>query len=347
MRVLVVNNMSPFVHGGAEELAAHLVLRLRQHGHAGELLRVPFRHHPADGIVEQMLACRMMRTPGPDRVVALKFPAYMIPHSNKVLWLLHQYRQAYDLWATGHSNIPNTPDGDALRACIRAADDECFRSAKAIYVNSEVTQQRLRAHNGFESEVLHPPLNDPEIFLSEPGDAGDYLFCGGRINLMKRQHLLVEAMRHVRAPAKLVVAGPPDAPADARRLEKLVEVHGLRDRVRLELGRLPRVRIGELVRGSLACAYMPVDEDSYGYCTMEAFEAGRAVLTTHDAGGVLGLVKTSATGWVTVPEPQSLALEIDRLFGDRTRTRDLGRAAHECLRSKGLTWERTIASLTG
>ena len=44
-----------------------------------------------------------------DRVIALKFPAYLVPHRQKVLWILHQYRQAYDLWDAGKSNIPDTP----------------------------------------------------------------------------------------------------------------------------------------------------------------------------------------------------------------------------------------------
>ena len=33
-----------------------------------------------------------------DRLIGLKFPAYLIPHPRKVIWLLHQHRQAYDLW---------------------------------------------------------------------------------------------------------------------------------------------------------------------------------------------------------------------------------------------------------
>ena len=31
-----------------------------------------------------------------DRVIATKFPAYCVRHPNKVAWVLHQFRQAYD-----------------------------------------------------------------------------------------------------------------------------------------------------------------------------------------------------------------------------------------------------------
>jgi glycosyltransferase involved in cell wall biosynthesis len=215
-----------------------------------------------------------------------------------------------------------------------------------MYVNSEVTQRRLRTYNGFESKVLHPPLNDQELFRPLDDRTGDYLFCGGRINGMKRHHLVVEAMRYVPAPAKLIVAGPADTAADARRLQALVEQHGLGSRVHLDIDRHPRPRIGELVRNALACAYLPVDEDSYGYCTMEAFQAGKAVLTTNDSGGVLDLVTAGSTGWVTAPDPRALAEQIELIFGNRPATRELGRAAHGHWASKGLTWERTVATLT-
>ena len=49
MNVLVLNNAAPFIRGGAEELAEHLVQRLNMTaGVEAELLRIPFRWEPAD-----------------------------------------------------------------------------------------------------------------------------------------------------------------------------------------------------------------------------------------------------------------------------------------------------------
>ena len=56
MRVLVINNASPFVKGGAEQLADQLVRRVNAtKGVEAELLRIPFRWEPAERIVEQIL----------------------------------------------------------------------------------------------------------------------------------------------------------------------------------------------------------------------------------------------------------------------------------------------------
>src|SRR5882724_8744385 len=118
MKVAVVTNCVPFLTGGAEHLARALTRKLAQAGHEALLVRIPFRWEPPEKILESMLACRLLRLPNVDRVVALKFPAYYIPHPNKVLWLLHQFRQAYDLWDTDLQSLPDSREGLEIRRLI-------------------------------------------------------------------------------------------------------------------------------------------------------------------------------------------------------------------------------------
>jgi hypothetical protein len=162
VKILIVNNMAPFVHGGAEELASALRAQLIARGHRAEVLRLPFQWEPPDRIPSQMLLARGLVGLNADRVIALKFPAYLVRHPNKTLWLLHQFRQAYDLFDADQSSIPRTQDGDQLRRLIRHADNETFAESRAVYVNSDVTRQRLHKYNGVDSQVLLPPVNDPE-----------------------------------------------------------------------------------------------------------------------------------------------------------------------------------------
>ena len=143
MKVVIVNNMAPFVWGGAEVLASHLEKNLILAGHDAEVLRIPFQWEPAHGIPSQMLMVRAFELWNVDHIIALKFPAYLIRHPKKTLWLLHQYRQAYDLFDAGQSNIPSNEAGDELRAMIRNADNEAFRESRHIFTISEVTRQRL------------------------------------------------------------------------------------------------------------------------------------------------------------------------------------------------------------
>jgi len=83
--------------------------------------RIPFRWDPPEKILESILACRLMRLPNVDRVIAFKFPAYFLPHDNKILWLVHQFRQAYDLWGTPYQGMASTPENAATTKPIRTS----------------------------------------------------------------------------------------------------------------------------------------------------------------------------------------------------------------------------------
>ena len=343
MKVLVLNSMVPFLKGGAEALAYHLVQKLNDtRGVHAELVRIPFKWEPAERLIDEILICRSMRLYGTDMMIGLKFPAYLVPHNRKRLWLLHQFRQAYDLWDTGQSNIPNTSRGREIRHAIIEADNRCFPDCDKIFA-TRLVAKRLQHYNGFDAEIMMAPLNDPELFVG--GDYGSYVFCGGRINAAKRQHLLVEAMRFTRNNVKLVVAGPPDTPSDAARLQDLVERYNLNDRVYLDLGFLTREWIAKYVNEALACAYLPVDEDSVGYVTMEAFSAAKAILTVSDAGGLLDIVHDGDTGLVVQPDPQSLATAINRLANDRNTTIEMGKEGRMRWNSMNVTWPATIERL--
>jgi glycosyltransferase involved in cell wall biosynthesis len=342
MKVLVLSTLVPFVHGGAEELYDHLVLNLRRQGIEAEGMRIPFSWNPPEGLIEEMLIARRLRVSGVDRVIGLKFPAYMIPAEEKVLWLLHQYRQAYDLLDAGQSNIPDDARGREILAAIRAGDALAFTEARRIYTNAPITGRRLKHYNGFDSEVLRPPLNDPELFPG--GESEGYILATGRVNDAKRQTLLVRALRRVPG-LRLVVAGPPDSAADAEALRRLAAEEGVEDRVVLDLRFVPRADLARMVNGALGVAYLPFDEDSLGYCTMEAFRAAKPVITTTDSGGVLDIVRDGENGQVVTPDPEALAGAMARLQADAARARHMGLAGREAMDAQRLDWPTTVERL--
>ncbi len=344
MKVAVVNNCVPFLSGGAEHLAKALVAKLNEYGHPAIAVRYPFAWHPPEKIAESMLACAMMRLPNVDRVVALKFPAYYVPHDDKVVWLLHQFRQVYDLWGTPYQDLPNDITGQQVRESVIRSDNALLPRARKIYTNSEVTRARLRRFNGIESEVLHPPL------LHEPAYAareyGDFVFCPSRITPGKRQTLLIEAMQYVRTPVRLVLAGMLEG-VTLDELHRAIAAAGADSRVTLLPGFLPEEEKVALIERALAGVYVPVDEDSYGYVTMEHFLARKAVVTATDSGGISILVKDGVTGFVVEPAPAAIAAAIDRLYADRVLARRLGTNAFELLRSMRITWDNVVKKLTG
>lgn len=344
MKILVANNCVPFVRGGAEHLAEALTDKLNEFGHQAMLVRIPFRWEPPRKMLESILACRLMRTPNVDRIIAFKFPAYYLPHDNKYLWLLHQFRQVYDLWGTPYQGMEETAENLAVRRSIIEADNTYLREARKIYTNSATTADRLARYNQIASTVLHPPLLETKHFRF--GETGSYIFCAGRVTTSKRQHLLVEAMRYTRTAVRLVIAGKTEDPADGERIAQLVAEHGLAGRVTVIDRFIEEEEKAALFADALGTAYIPFDEDSYGYVTIEAFYSGKPVITTTDSGGILQVVRDGETGYVTEPEPAAIAAAMDRLYDDPARARTLGEAGHDLIQSMGLTWEHVISTLT-
>jgi glycosyltransferase involved in cell wall biosynthesis len=343
MKVAIVNNQAPFVRGGAELLAEWLHDKLEQYGHQAEIVRIPFQWSPSERIVDHMLSARFIRLANVDRVIAFKFPAYYVPHESKVLWLLHQFRQAYDLWGTPYQDIPGTPTGHRIREAIVDADRRYLREAERIYTNSKIVGHRLSLFSGLESEILFPPLFDAAPYRCET--YGDYFFFPSRITAGKRQHLAAAAMAAVASSARLVIAGQPETDEDLRRLMSVIHEHGLEDRVEV----IPRWIDDEeklrLLAGARGVVYLPFGEDSYGYVTLEAFHARKPVITFTDSGGTLELIEDGRNGFV-VDDVEGLAEAIDRLAEDDSLVERMGQAALARIDELEISWDRVIRCLT-
>lgn len=342
MKVLIVNTMAPFIWGGAEELSVSLADNLRARDHDVELLRLPFSWEPYDRIPDEIMRFSMMRLPNVDKVISLKFPAYFLPAQNHTTWLIHQYRQAYDLWETDQTNIPNDEHGRRVRQLIVDADRETL-SARRIFTISQIVSDRLHTSVNVSAAPLRAPINDPELFGG--GEPQGYLLAAGRVNAAKRQHLIVEAMAHLPQSLRLIVAGPPDSPEDAARLQDVVQRLDLADRVKLDLRFLDRRELADYVNAASAVVYVPYNEDSFGYVTMEAYQAAKPVITVADAGEVLELVIDGETGAVSTPDGESLAAAIASVLISADRAAEMGRAGQAHWLSKDVNWSSNIAQL--
>jgi len=344
VKFAVVNNCVPFVSGGAEHLASALVSKLIEYGHQAILVRIPFQWEPAPRVVESMLACRLMRLPNVDRMIGLKFPAYYVPHPDKRLWLLHQFRQAYDFWGTPFQGLPDTPEGHQIRQTVIRSDNICLSQIAKIYTNSHVTSGRLRRFNNIESEVLFPPLFETDHFRAE--SYGDFIFYPSRITASKRQKLMVESMRYVKTGVRLIVAGRAEAEQDIREIEEIVRRHHLEKRVEVLNRFISEQEKAELFSRALGCAYVPYDEESYGYVTLESFHSLKPVITCTDSGGTDVVVKDGVTGYVTQPDPRAIAQAMDKLYGDKAGAQRMGEAGLELLRRLRITWDRVVEAFT-
>jgi glycosyltransferase involved in cell wall biosynthesis len=278
-----------------------------------------------------------------DMVIALKFPAYLVPHERKVVWLIHQHRSAYELWDHPEfADLGKQVDGPAVRDMVQQSDRIALAEAKRIFTNSANVQQRLWNSLRLSSDVLyHPSPLSESLVDKEPGAYGDHIVYPSRLEGLKRQTLAIEAMRHVKTGVRLVLVG--NGP-DEEMLRTLIGKHGLDGKVELA-GRLSDEALRDLYETALGVYYGPFDED-YGYVTIEGFAAHRPVVVPNDAGGPLEFVTDGETGLVTPPEPAAIGHAFDRLFSDRRLAKKMGEAGHEKVRATVPDWPEIVARLT-
>ena len=75
----------------------------------------------------------------------MKFPSYLVRHPNKVVWLIHQFRQAYDRFGTSQSDFTASPEDTRWRELIAEADRTGLTEARKIFTNAKNTADRLAA----------------------------------------------------------------------------------------------------------------------------------------------------------------------------------------------------------
>jgi glycosyltransferase involved in cell wall biosynthesis len=350
MRILICHPQPPFMSGGAETHANGLMRALLAAGHDAEIATMPFRWAPPSELVHQMGMWRSLDLVEPngvpiDLVIAMKFPAYLVRHPRKIVWLIHQQRTAYELWDHPQfADISHAPDGQAIRELIVASDRLALGEAERIFTNSETVRGRLERSLGLRGEVLyHRSALTDRLLEREPGPGeGRYVLFPSRFDPLKRQGLAVDAMRYVRSDVRLVLVGTGTELPDVRRQ---IDDERLADRIEIREG-VKDDELVELYRNAFAVYFGPYEED-YGYVTIEGMAAGRPVVVTADAGGPLEFAKDDETGVVADPEPEAIGAALDALVADRDRAERLGAAGRTFVAEKMPDWPGIVRRLLG
>lgn len=343
MRILIATVQVPFIAGGAELQTQGLRQALREAGHQAEVVTLPFRFSPAPAVLQSMDAWSdqdlAQVDAGPvDLVIPLRFPAIYLRHPRKRVWLMHQHRSVYELYDTPFGEQSSDGAAAALKDEITRRDTAALAAAERVFTTSPEVSARLQRFNGVDSRViLHPPARAESY---DGGECLPYVFFPSRLESLKRQDLLVRAMRHVNAPVMALIAGE-GGQADA--LARLVRDNGLAHRVKF-LGRIDDATMRAYYRHALAVFFGPLLED-YGYITLEAMLASRAVITCTDSGGPTHFVRHGETGYVVEPSPEAVAGAIDALWSDRAAAARMGRNGRELYESLDISWPNAVQRL--
>ena len=343
MRIALFITGTPFVRGGSEILVEDLRKQLEARGHEAELFRIPFIEEFHTGIFLNALSAQLLDFDDFDLLISFKWPAYLAVHRRKVFWVFHQFRQAYDLFGK-QFGLPHTDMGAAIKKMVEQTDAVAFEGGSRVYALSNAAN-RLGKYCGIGAEVMHTPL--PNLELYGKNSFGDYIYCACRIDDMKRQALMVEAMRYVKSGVKLVIDGKCDDEALLGGLRDAIRKYGLGDKVALSAEFVPEKTKIDRYANCLAGIYVPIDEDSTGIVLFEAFYSHKTLITTADSGGVADFVNDGENAFIVEPSPRAIAEKMDYLYENKGVAEQMGRNAHGYIVGMDVNWDDTIRRLLG
>lgn len=333
----------PFRRGGAEEHVDSLVRELKKREFNVELIQLPYKWYPHESLFRSIQMWEMLdltESDGEkiDMIITTKFPSYFAKHPNRVLWLIHQYRQAYDLFNTPFSSFDpkNKKDLKARDRLIKLDTNE-LKNYDRIYTNSINTSIRLEKYNSLSSIPLYHPPKLKNRFFNAGYD--NYILSIGRLDSLKRIDKLIKSLAHC-APCikcKIVGSGP-----DLERLENITKDSNVSDRVEF-LGRVSDDRLLDLYARCNLVFFAPIDED-YGYITLEAFLSKKPVITSFDSGGTLEFVEDNKNGYILKSlDEQYLAKKIEELFFNVGKCKEFGENGFQ--KVKHINWDSVIETL--
>lgn len=341
-KVCITHAMVPFVSGGAEIHVNELVKQIRKFGYDADLIQLPYKWYPEESLYDNLLMWRLLdlnEVNGEkiDLLIGTKFPSYGAIHDNKIAWVIHQYRQVYDLYNTenGYSNM--TEEGRNIREKVMHYDRIGLNECKKIFANSKNVANRMKKYNQIDSIPLyHPPALEGRYYHES---YGDYILSVGRLDPLKRNDLLIKAICYCGKDVKVKIAG---RGPEMETLKKLVYKLKLEEQIEF-LGFVSDEQLLQLYANARGVYYAPIDED-YGYITLEAFLSKKPVITCQDSGGVLEFVEQDITGYISSNIPEEIAKNIILLYQSEKKCEELGWNGYN--KVKDISWNTVIDCLT-
>lgn len=316
-------------NGGAEIFHEKLTTAFRKYVPHVDLIGTPCSENTFEDILRGYVSCYDLDLKDYDGVISSKAPTYAVRHKNHVCYLMHTIRVFYDMF----DEIKMDSSNIDKRKLIHRMDKELLsvpHTKKLFSIGHEVSN-RLLNFVGIESQPLHPGITSDGFYC----DKYEYIFMPGRLHKWKRVDLVVEAMKYVKVPVKLKIAG---AGESANFLKAMAAGD---DRIEF-LGYIDDDYMRKLYSNALAVTFTPIHED-YGYILHEAFKSKKPVITCKDSGEPTQFIKHGENGYITEPDAKEIARYIELLYLNKESAPKMGELGFKSI--DNINWDIVVKTL--
>lgn len=345
-----------------------------------ELIKLPVDESNLPGLIDAYRRFAELDVSRFDRVISVKYPAWMVDHPDHVVHMFHPLRGLYDAYETFGLPLiasPHSPQARHLLDLIgqrhdRRALQDFFVAFEAFVSTRGPDDPDLVFPGPFARAVVHwldrialtPPRTRAHFAISATVAARREYFPDGirplilplptdlplhRPGFEPGSGLFTASRLHAPKRLDLLIDAMAhvDAPVHLSIAGSGPEEAHLRARAagdpRIEfLGFLDDEELIRRYRDAIAVPFVPDDEDQ-GLICVEAASQGTPTVTCTDSGGPTEFVVDGVNGLVAAPSPEALGRALQRIAGDPVWARRMGHNAFR--RATTRTWADVIATL--
>ena len=153
-------------------------------------------------------------------------------------------------------------------------------------------------------------------------------------------------MKYVKTPVRLIISGKIENLQEKERIHSIIRENDLEHKVEVVDRWISENEKADYYAKCLAAIYIPYDEDSYGYPSLEAHHSRKAVISCTDSGGTDELILDGENGFLVEPDPEKLAAIFDQLYEDKKLAEKMGQRALKRIEELDITWDNVIRRFT-
>lgn len=275
MKILIAASIQGDGSYEEEELTKLLEQMLRDQGHTVDYFFLPYERNILS-LPDQILAYQLLRIEECDRLITIGYPACMLRHPNKTVYLFQTEPMLAEYWDSAYGVLANYQYSSILLT-IRKIEEETFSRAKRVFCSTELLTEDLRVRFGLSCEtLLCPPLPCPP--LPYKPEEKPYIACESSLLPWQRWELLREFSRY--APVHLFV--PNSHTVYLESAQRILAREGLEERIQLMRQRCGR----EELEGAAIVAVTDYQARRIPNLARQAMALGKSVTAMEDSGAL-------------------------------------------------------------